>query len=218
MDFNGNLKIGELFEIEADGSRARTKLQEITEDGDFIIMQPTVKGIPLRPHPDEPAKFTFCREDGVYTFKALMLPPFTRENIRMCRCRPVTEIKQTQRRQYYRLPIVLDVSMEKREEKNGSRKRCRGKTADISENAVQVSCFTRFEMGDIFDLKIKLSEKENIEVTGKVLRCIPALDKKDPYRLVIIFDEHSAGVSARLRQYIFSQQVKERKKEMDRLS
>jgi c-di-GMP-binding flagellar brake protein YcgR len=218
MDFTDVLKIGELMEIESDGLRARTKLEELSMEGDLIVMQPTVRGIPLRSRPDEPAKFSFCRQDGVYMFDALMLSSFMRGNVRLCRCKPVSEVMKIQRREYYRLPIALDVIMEKREEKDGVSKRCRAKTVDLSENAVQLTCFTGYEQGAGFNLEIRLSEKEIIGVEGKVLRCVPPLDKKDPYSIVLVFEELSPRVRVRLRRYILKQQVARRKKDINELS
>jgi c-di-GMP-binding flagellar brake protein YcgR len=218
MEFADFLKIGELIEIESEGLRARTKLEELSIEGDLIVMQPTVKGIPLRPPQDEPAKFSFCRQDGVYMFDALMLSAFMRGNVRLCRCKPVSEVMKVQRRQYYRLPIVLDVMMEKCGEKDGVRKRYRSKTVDLSENAVQLTCFTGFEPGTGFSIEIRLSDKEIIGVEGKILRCVPPLDKKDPYNMVLVFEELSSRVRVRLRRYILKQQIVKRKKDINELS
>lgn len=218
MGFRDLLRIGELLEIEAGGSRARTKLQEILEDDNFIVLQPTVRGVPLRPEPDEPLRVTFCREDGVYAFDAVMLSMFRKEDMRLCLFKPVTEIEQIQRRQYYRFPAVLDVFMEKCDDKEVERKRYRAKTIDISENAMLLTCFTSFHEGTDFDIKIKLSEQETMELGGTVIRCQTPLVKDDPYKMVIVFDELSPLLRLKLRRYILEKQIMARKKEMNKLS
>lgn len=205
------------MEIEAEDFRVRTKLQEVLDDGDLVVLQPTVKGVPVRTRQDEPARFTFCRPDGVYLFEALLLSTFVKANLLLCRCRPVSEISKIQRREYYRLPITLDVLIESSGEKTAERKCFKCKTIDISENGVQLSCLTGFEKGTVFDMKIKLSRMETIEVTGEVLSCEPPLNRNEPYRMVLVFGENAVRIKARLRRYIFSQQIINRKKEMNRL-
>jgi len=216
MEFSEILKIGELFEIETQDAKARSKLQEIQEDGGLVIMQPTIRGVPVRTSPDKPAAFTFLRQDGVYRFDAYLERHFTRENIRLCLCRPASGIQKIQRRQYYRLPIVLDVTL-KQVDENGAEKpaRLKAKTEDVSENAMRISIFKPLNAGELYNISLRLHGGDVLELKGRVYSCTAPRNKKDPYMSVLIFEETPLFLKKRLGRFILKQQVIARNKDDD---
>lgn len=213
MQHEGKFSLGELFEISIGDITVRTKLLEIVSDTEMVILQPTLKGAPVRAE-DKDVPFTFYRPNGCYRFSARMFPPFRKDNLILCRAVRVTEIQRIQRRQCYRLPIVLDTVMYT-EEDGQKTQRYKGKTIDLSEKSVALSCFTRFEPDTPLTVEIRLSESDTIVLKASVLRCVKPMKQTDPYEIVLIFtDPHEKARI--LRKYIFMQQVLSRKKNIDK--
>jgi c-di-GMP-binding flagellar brake protein YcgR len=201
----GNIvKIGEIFEVKAGDARVHTKLQEMHDEDGLVVLQPTLKNVPLRAD-DDVFEFAFFRPNGVYVFDARFESAYEKKGVKLCRFRQISEIKKVQRRQCYRLPIVLNVEMYDDEENRQIK--YKGKTTTLSEKSVQFTCFTRFPEDKKLTVKIFFSKTETITLKGKVLRCTEPLVKNDPYDIVILFlDSYSKNIT-RLSKYIFKQQI-----------
>jgi c-di-GMP-binding flagellar brake protein YcgR len=203
------VKIGEIFEVGAQGVCVHTKLQEMHGDGEFSVLQPTLKGVPLNVD-DGAYQFSFFRPNGVYTFGAKLVLAYEKANVKLCRFRQVSEIEKIQRRQCYRLPIVLNAIIQN--ESDDEPKKYKGRTTTLSEKSVKLTCFTPFPEETKLSVKIFFSETETITLRGKVLKCSEPLVKNDPYEIVILFlDSYSRHIT-RLSRYIFKQQIIARNK------
>ncbi|MGI6151275.1 MAG: flagellar brake protein [Christensenellales bacterium] len=115
MSINEKFVLGEIFEITVGDEVVRTKLQEIISDTEFVVLRPTLQGIPIRSEDDE-FTFRFNRSNGCYSFKAKILDSYRQGNIWLSRVERISEMERSQRRQYYRLPIVLDIVVDTGEE------------------------------------------------------------------------------------------------------
>ncbi len=203
MELN-DIRIGEILEVETGKLRVHTKLLDFLEGSDFTVLQPTIKGAPLRTR-DGLFKFSFFRPEGIYVFEAEMIAPYIKDGIHLCRFRQASEIKKIQRRQYYRLPIVLDVMLTDESDKD-NQKQYKCKTITLSENSVQLTCYTPFEMETPVSVKIPVSARETIPMYGKVLRCTEPERQTDPFEIVVLFEE-TARFRPRLARYVFTQQI-----------
>lgn len=202
-------RIGEIFEVEVGRLRIHTKLQDFLEGQDFAVLQPTIKGAPLRAS-DGTFEFSFFRPEGIYVFEAEMVRSYIKDNIRLCRFRQTSEIKKVQRRQYYRLPIVLDVVMIDETDKEQP-KQYKCKTITLSENSVQLTCFTPLAIETPVCVKIPVSSREIIPMRGSVIKCLEPPGKTEPYEMVVLFAE-AAMFRPRLSRFIFTQQIIARNK------
>jgi len=205
------IRLGELFEIQYEGIIVRTKLQEIVTSTEFTVLQPTIKGVPLRTE-DRDVTFMFYRPNGCYSFNAHISSPFREGNIMLCRVECLSEIKRIQRRQCYRMPIVLDVFLYELDEEGAQGDRVfKGKTIDLSEKSVALSCFTAFQEDTLLTVEIRLSDTDSVRIQAKVLRMEKPLQPTDPHMMVLIFTEHEKNRDF-LRRYILRQQILLRKK------
>jgi c-di-GMP-binding flagellar brake protein YcgR len=235
VSINEKFVLGEIFEITVGDEVVRTKLQEIISDTEFVVLRPTLQGIPIRSEDDE-FTFRFNRSNGCYSFKAKILDSYRQGNIWLSRVERISEMERSQRRQYYRLPIVLDIVVDTGEEpedkeaenneaenneaegketegKEAQGKKaakgprfCKGKTVNISENSVEFTCFRAFEEEEKVVAAIKLTESDAILVNAEVLRCSRA-DRSEPYCVVLIFDDMSERERKNLRRFILQQQA-----------
>ncbi len=193
----------------------RTKLQEVISDTEFLVMQPTIKGVPVRSEEEE-VTFTFYRPTGCFSFRAKMSESFRKEDLVLCRVERISDIERIQRRQYYRLPVVLDVTLYEAEKNNGEdAKRWRGKSINLSEKAIAISCFSTIADGTPVTMEIKLTPTQTITQQAVVLRSHNALRSTDPNECVLLFSDQEEQDQRFLRRYIFKQQTLKRKDDED---
>src|SRR5690554_848794 len=106
MQFEDIIKLGEIMELNINGKTYKTKLQDIHEDDTFSVLYPTEKGILISLTEEDIINVRFYRASGVYEFDARMHSRFDKGRLKLCMLKVVSEIKRSQRRQSYRLPIV----------------------------------------------------------------------------------------------------------------
>ena len=213
MRYEEIIRLGELFEIQYEGITVRTKLQEIVTSTEFTVLQPTVKGVPLRTE-DRDVTFMFYRPNGCYSFNARISSPFRAGNIMLCRVVCLSEIMRIQRRQCYRMPIVLDAFLYEMDEAGEPDERAfKGKTIDLSEKSVALSCFTAFQEDTQLAVEIRLSDTDSVRIRAKVIRIEKPLQPTDPYMIVLIFTDKYEKNRDFLRRYILRQQILLRKKD-----
>lgn len=212
------VKIGELFEIKLEEGSTRTKLLEVLDDGEFLVFQPTLKGMLVWSDFDQVLSFAFYRSEGVFTFDAQMKETFVKDDLRVCRFKQVTPVTKHQRRHAYRLPIVLKTLIEcvDEEQEEENCKVYKGKTINISEKSVQLTCFEPLEEDTLVSATIYYNEWSSIMLRSKVFRCSKAEEPNSPYEIVLLFIDCSERDIMNLRRYILKQQinakVKRRKK------
>lgn len=203
------VKLGEILEIKLEEGLTRTKLLETLDDGEFVVFQPTFKGLLVWSDLDQVLSFTFYRPDGIYTFDAQIKETYIKEELRLCRFKQITPVKKHQRRNAYRLPIVLKtliecVDDEQTEEVSGVYK---GKTINISEKSVQLTCFDSLEEDTLVSATIYYNDYSSIMLRAKVFRCSEPKEPKDPYEIVLLFVDCSERDIMNLRRYILRQQI-----------
>ena len=65
--------------------------------------------MPIWDSEDQAFRFWFYRQNGVFQFDAELLRFYTADQMRLCEFLAVSDIVKNQRREFYRLPIVLDM-------------------------------------------------------------------------------------------------------------
>jgi len=206
------VKLGEILDLNVGKVTVRTKLQEMISDSEFVVLQPTLKGVPVRAEDGE-VTCTFYRPTGCFSFSAHMFEPFRKGELSLCRIERISEIKRLQRRQYYRLPIVLDLTLyDSQAEDKQNAQRWHAKSINLSEKAIAISCFSTFADGTPLTLDIELMPSQIITWAAVVLRGRRALRPTDPNEYVLLFVDQDVKVQSFLRRFIFRQQTLKRKK------
>lgn len=203
-------ELGEIFEIQVGNEFVRTKLQEVLSDKEFIVLQPTINGIPIRSEDNE-FSFMFRRSNGCITFRGRMLSSYKEDGVALSRVLQVSEMHRSQRRQFFRLPIILDIVVETEPKEDEEPKRAKGKTINISENSVEFSSFQGLEKGARVIATIRLAESQTMVVSANVLRSTRE-KKTDPFSIVLVFVEQSESERRELRRFVFRQQAQMLKK------
>lgn len=208
------VKIGEILVIKYEECNIRTKVQDVLDDNGLVVLQPTLKGIPMTAREDQILEITFFRENGVFTFNALMKETFTANDVRLSKFIAVSEIIKKQRRECFRLMKVLDVIMQKVDDKGIiEEKKFRGKTSCISEKSFQVTSFSSFLKGTKIVLTIDLEEMMMLQT--EVLICEKPVKKSEPFQIVLLFENCTNKERTKISKYILRQQIIARKKNED---
>lgn len=209
MSVNVKLDLGEVIDILTEEETVKTKVQEVLSDTEFVVLQPTIQGIPLRSEDNE-FTFQFNRPNGCFSFRGRLYKAYQKDNIWLCKVERVSEMERSQRRQYYRLPILLDIVIDRcegAEEQEGREARfCKGKTVNISENSVEFTCDRAFEPGTKVVSVIKLTDMDAILLNAEVFRCEKS-SKNHQYSVVLIFDNMFERERKILRRFVLQQQA-----------
>jgi len=213
---NEKLVLGEVIDIFAGDEVVRTKVQEVISDTVFVVLQPTIQGIPIRSEDNE-FTFQFTRPNGCYSFRGKLHKAYQKDNLWLCKVERVSGMERSQRRQYYRLPIMLDIVIDMGEEaekaedaENGQAPKesrfCKGKTVNLSENSVEFTCDRAFEPGTKVVSVIKLTDMDAILLNAEVFRCEKS-SKNHQYSVVLIFDNMFERERKILRRFVLQQQA-----------
>ncbi len=207
------MSVGELMDIKINNGHFKTKLQDMYEGGRFTVFHPTVRGLPVMLETGDNYTLRFYRSNGIFSFDAKLLDWYTKDDIRLCLFESQSEVVKAQRRQSYRLPIRLDV-MVRIEKDKGDRNApvIKGKTVDLSEHGMLLTSFTSLEADIQVIAELRMSPVDTMALKAKVLRCEKPLDKKDPYRIVLLFVGSSDRQKSDLGRYILRQQIIARNK------
>jgi hypothetical protein len=196
-----DVRIGEILEVEVGKLHVHTKLQEYLGDGEFLAQPPTLRGAPLR-NGEGILRFSYFRPEGMYVFEAEKRGELVKDGIKLCRYKQTSEITKIQRRQYYRMPISIDVLMVS--QTDNRQYKC--KTITLSENSVHLSCYTLLALDTPVCVKIPVSARETIPMPGKIIKSMEPTINSNPFEMVVLFEEF-AKFRPRLARFVFTQQI-----------
>ncbi len=206
------IQLGEMMDVKVGDITTRTKLQDMLGGERFVIFQPTHKCVPVIFNENESVRFTFYRSNGVYAFFAVLEERFTRENLRLCVFRPVSEVEKNQRRYGYRLPVILNISLKViTRDPEEKQLEILGKTINISEKGVLFSCFEPLARGTQASIQLKLERNDLLILNAEVLRCEPPIKKNEPYTVAVQFLNCTKQEQTHIGRYILKRQIFERK-------
>ncbi|MFA5675329.1 MAG: flagellar brake protein [Christensenellales bacterium] len=209
MRLEKNIKIGELLELYINGQTYRTKLQDITGDT-FTVLNPTDKGLPVPILQDDIINVRFYRSSGVFEFDARMQERFIKGRLQLCRLLIISELKRSQRRASFRLPIILKVQLWRVDDEE--KKKHKAKTVDISEHGILLTCFEIFSKGTKLYAEINMTDTEKRIFEAEVLRCEQPYNDSEPKKMVLMYINISESDRNYLGRFIMRQQILARKK------
>lgn len=220
MDSYGSqLNIGDRITVRGIGAIKKTnfnsQILDIIDYNNFIISGPIHKShiIPVRL--DSTFEIIYFKEDkGRFSFKAVVTDRDV-NGIYKLKIRKVDETIKVQERDFYRLPIninvlktlsTLDGLEEKKIEENCV-------TKDISGGGMKLLCNYTHSIKDVVDLKLNINESD-IYTDGIVVR----IKKSDSfgyiYEIGIKFTNLKTADRDNIIRFIFEQQRKKRRKEL----
>ncbi len=213
MHFDEIVTVGELMELQIGDLAVKTKLQDILENRRFTVFHPTLKGVPIPLTRHDSVKICFYRSNGVFSYEAKIIDWYVNNKLQLCELEAVTEVVKFQRRKSFRLPIMLSVTLRRLDGDEEEQSRTyKGRTVDISEDGMLLSCFQSFPSGTPISAEIRLPDMQTRVFKTQVLRCETPFNDNDPHNMVLLFLNCSQHDRTFLARFIMRQQIIARKK------
>ena len=224
------LRIGENIGISLDGELIYpTLLEDITEDKHLVVSVPLYRGIPIIMKIDQQVQFFFFRESGRFYIDAQVEEIVVRGTLRLVSLLPLSEPHKQQRRNSFRLPIVLSTLIRPYTEnafppdpfaKNEDFTPWEGVlTNNLSETGVSVNSVVPYKTDDLLQIKITLDHApdhmEQIELLG-IIRQVQAIEHMGiQYRLGLEFLPYAEKLRRLIARYVLKKQRQAARKELD---
>ena len=210
MDIKDMIEIGGKLEIvikrdSQEDTKGYSMVQDITSEGELVITQSMRDGIPVVIRLNDTLRVFFFQEESCFAFDGKPIERFKIENANMISIRQISPIEKVQRRQFYRLRIVLPVNLKLLDVK-GDAPIIKSYSIDISGNGLRLNIDEKLDINSMIECNIELSAEETLTIRGKVVRV--ALDDKyaDKYDIGISFVDIPRKVQDRIVKFIFDKQ------------
>ncbi|SHJ91353.1 flagellar brake protein [Paramaledivibacter caminithermalis] len=209
LDIGENIEI----EIEKDDSflNLKSNVIRVINDNIIVISNPIYKGriYPMRIGTN--INIVFNKENkGQFYYVGEIIDRKKKNNLNILFVSKHSDIRHFQRREFYRLNIVLNVDLQIIE--NGAVvKTIPAITKDISGGGVRLIAKSKLEKYTTVKCVIHL-DNETIEAFGKVLRCDPIPDSMLKYDLGICYTAIEEKSRSKIISFVFKRQRKMIKK------
>lgn len=209
------LKLGENIEIEIDNGESFLKMKStiisVINDNRISIAMPIYKGKIYPIATEEKIDIVFNKMNkGKFYFTGEVVSRMEKDNIKILLVKKISDIKHFQRRDFFRLNIVLNMDLEVIE--NGLPiKTISAISKDISGGGIRVITKEKLSEHTVVKCIIKL-DNDVVEPFGKIIRCAPQADSIIKYDVGICFTTIDESIRSKIISFIFKNQRKLRKK------
>lgn len=212
------VEIGEKIEVVLERDLAKplkgySMVQDITSEEELMATLPTFEGRPILVNPGDRVRVYYFREEGGFCYQGEITKRLKIENASIVGIRQTSRIKRIQRREFYRLEILLPVKYKVLGEKEGPEIPFHmGYCTNISGGGLRLNSDHRLEIDTMVECIITLCDGECIRVKGKVVRSELAQDLEYKYVSGISFQDIADRIQDLLVKYIFKKQRELRQK------
>ncbi len=187
-----------------------SQIMDIIDEKNYFIAMPIVNNVLVPISPGEIIKIKYSKKDlGVYGFNAKVLSRKTVNNISYMKIERLKEISKKQRRNFFRLEMLLNVLISYKNSNTREIKTFTTFAKDISGGGIRLISKERLELQKKVTLNIE-TKKEPILLEGRVIRCLPYGENE--FDIGIIFEDINETVRSSIISFIFEEQRKMRKK------
>ncbi len=218
--------------------RLKSNIQLVKNNKEFFISAPIYEGHLYALDKGAMILVMLTRDtSGIYTFYATVGSRTDFENISVVHLTKSSDIKKSQRRKYFRLPYIGDIRVEDPDQEEISEEAIEKYEAmkekykdnpdilveepeleyiemtgkDLSGGGLKALSRKPLEEGINVKGFLTLDEQE-LEFTGKVVRCSKTMDTYENYQIGIMFEGMDDQVRSQIISYIFKKQRSMRKK------
>ena len=205
-------KIGDTLQISIGPDSTKTKIVEFTDDERFEISRPTLKMIPVRMTQGTSVRFWLAKPNGIFSFEAEFEGQYISDNVHLCKFHITSQIEKNQRRNSYRLPIMLRATALPVDANGGLQARkIPITTVNLSEDGICFTAFAKFADKQNIVLQLRLEDNSMMIFSAQILRCESPLKKSDPTIYAAQFQKVTKRDQIQLSRFILTRQILERK-------
>ncbi|TCO79927.1 flagellar brake protein [Marinisporobacter balticus] len=211
---NVGMKIG--IELEHPLMNKSTKfvsqVMDIIDEKAMFIATPIAKNVLVPIDIGKIIKISYFKKNlGTYGFNAEVVERKNVGDISYMRVKKIGEVFRIQRRNFFRLEVLLNGEVNVIESQNGNEKTISVLTKDISGGGVRVISKEALEVGSAVEIKIETKNKP-IVVQGEVLRCVLYEESNYNFDIGIIFKDIDKKEREQIIAFVFDYQRRMRKK------
>jgi c-di-GMP-binding flagellar brake protein YcgR len=211
LDLKKFLSVGERIQIEYfdEAGRHNDYKSQIVEihDNDLVdILIPIHKKRDVYLRKDTVIKIVLTKGEAVYEIKAVIYETLF-ASIPLMRVKMLTEVHKIQRRNFYRLKVMLDIGIRLvenyDEKKYGVQSTCN--MLDISTGGLSFSTRKEFHEKDMLELTLSLNDKK-LTVFGKIVRRTFNDNYRAPFSYGVEFFKISGNERNVITKFIYDEQ------------
>lgn len=218
------------IEIEGKGDirlLMKSEIHKVVSDSKVVVAMPIYEGRRFPLDIGRRIRIFFMKQDtGVYSFIGLVVNRDIVDRIPRIHIQRVSPIRKTQRRDYYRLPVVMDAKVKIPDGIRKEKRIFKGKieeveeiqykeleivTKDISGGGLRAIANECIEPGVNVIATLNLNGRV-IEVDSEIVRCIVVPDSIIRYDIGLKFNDMDEKIRSRIITFIFEKQRNLRKK------
>lgn len=207
MGRTGSIREGEKIYIEVDeGNKVGqylSKVEEVIDEHTYTISDPTVGDQYAYLFPGQVIRVVYFKKEAMYYFKAEVIERMRLQKAAYIRLKAVSDRYKLQRRNYYRLDIMVPVIVVTDEAKREAK---RFDTIDISGGGVRIASNMEFDRGIKISMFIGIPGIEKKIIKGRIVRSEKAPKEFTVYETAIEFIDISPDVRQIIIQYVFEKQ------------
>lgn len=216
MDLQTLLTLGERIELRIDRQSYRSVVQDVPGPADLLALHPLDKrNLPVHLDYDVDIDVIFFRANGQFTFKSRLESRARVGNVAVVRLTVPEgeEPAKMQRRNGYRLPYVMTVTIRPINPAVPMEDEYKVVTVDLSEGGVQIEFPRMIGLGTMFNVEFPLfidGMVEDFSLRAAISRMLPPEEIGGPWRLGLRFTDCPEDVRRRLARFILLEQVNRR--------
>lgn len=211
------LSIGDKIEIDnrtimKNDSKLISQVLDIIDDKHMFVAMPIVNSVVVPIPVGEIIQIKYSKKSiGVFAFSARVLARKHSDHLSYMKIERLSDVKKVQRRDYFRLDIVLDVKMTVADNGLGESNSFNALTKDISGGGLRIISKTKVNPNNIVDIDLK-TDDGIIHARGRIIRCVPYEGSGNDYDIAVIFDSIQEQARTQIISFIFNYQRKMKKK------
>jgi len=183
------------------------------DDSFIYLAAPIFKGKEYPLQAGRQVQVFYYRDSGLYSFEAVYNGRVLVGNVASCQVKRTSEIKRTQRREYFRLTCVLTAQLKSRSTGTVAKALIPDVEAiihDISGSGVRAISRKQFQENEEIECTLYLDPKV-LTVSATVLRCAQRQEENN-YEMGIRFDQINEADRDQIMAFIFRRQMELRQK------
>ena len=198
------LKTGQIVELnnteDIKSDKHKVRIEEVVSNEEIIIEVPIVGGNALTMHSGAEFEITYYKEASMFVQKVKVITRFMSGPVVCARLSLVGKSKRFNRRQYFRMPVLLDGFT-----KHGDDNYKSMTTTNLSAGGIRFVSLEKFQAGDKINIKFMIKEIE-LELEGTVISCGLMQDSIRRYDVRVKFEEVDSRSERIIMSYLFEQQ------------
>lgn len=185
-------------------------VQDLPAPDTLVIAQPSSMGIYLNLIGQDEGEILYTMETGVLTFQVVQEERFVLDGIPMLRLRAVSDVRRSQRRNYFRLQKTLPVQLSlKAEDRPDHTLTIKANTINISGGGCRIAVKKPVSPDTLLECRISLAPNVELSMDGQVVWLDqPAADDQNNV-IGVQFLGWDAGTQKALINFVMDEQRKQ---------